>query len=269
MLPNETYLDKIVERRRQDLSDRMMFAPLADMRARALDLPPALDFEAALRRPGIQIIAEFKKASPSKGDIAPDADPAEVAKSYAKGGAAAISVLTEEPHFHGSLDYLGVIKDALGNETPPLLRKDFIVEDYQVFESRASRADALLLIVALLSDGQLQDLIGRAGELGLSTLVEVHTEQEAYSATASGARIVGINNRDLRTFETDLETTASVRPHVSSGAVVVSESGIRTAEDVAQLVGWGVDAFLIGEALMTAPDPSALLQEFLESHDQG
>jgi indole-3-glycerol phosphate synthase len=267
VLPNETYLDKIVQRRREDLSDRMFLVPLAEVKARALDLPPTLDFEAALRRPGIQVVAEFKKASPSKGEIAPDADPADVAKSYLKGGAAAISVLTEEPHFHGSLDYLGVIKDALGDETPPLLRKDFILEDYQVFESRAHRADALLLIVALLSDGQLQDLLGRVGELGLSALVEIHNEEEAESATVSGAQVVGINNRDLHTFETDLETTATVRPHVPEGAIVVSESGIKTPEDVARLADWGVDAFLIGEALMTAADPGALLQEFLSSHD--
>ena len=245
----------------------MLVTPLAEVKARARDLPGALDFTAALRMPGIQVVAEFKKASPSRGEIAPDADPAEVARSYLKGGAAAISVLTEGPHFHGSLDHLGVIKDALGDEPLPLLRKDFILLDYQVFESRAYRADALLLIVALLSDGQLQDLQGRAGELGLSTLVEVHSEEEAHRAAACGARVVGINNRDLHTFETDLETTASVRPHVPEGALVVSESGIKTAEDVAQLARWGVDAFLIGEALMTAPDPSALLRDFLNSHD--
>ena len=226
-------------------------------------MPPPLDFRGALDAPGIQIIAEVKKASPSRGDIAPHADHVATARAYAKAGAAAISVLTEEPHFKGRLSYLSDIKGGLGDACPPLLRKDFIVDAYQVYEARAYGADALLLIVASLTDGELAELMGAAGDLGLGCLVEVHDAEEAERATAAGAAVVGINNRDLRSFVTDLETTRRVRPHVGDGAVVVSESGIKTSEDAARLASWGVDAFLIGEALMTAPDPGALLKTFL------
>ena len=237
--------------------------PLADLKARAASLPPPLDFRGALDAPGIQVIAEVKKASPSRGDIAPHADHVETARAYAAAGAAAISVLTEEPHFKGRLSYLTDIKHGLGEVCPPLLRKDFIVDPYQVYEARAYGADALLLIVASLTGGELADFMGTAAELGLGCLVEVHDAEEAERAAGAGASVVGINNRDLRSFTTDLETTRRVRPHVGEGATVVSESGIKTAQDAARLAGWGVDAFLIGEALMTAPDPGALLKTFL------
>lgn len=263
-----TYLDSIVDRRRRDLADRKAASPLARLKARAKDSPPAVDFRAALRRPGgIGIIAEFKRASPSHGPIAPDADPVAVARSYARAGAAAISVLTEEPSFMGSVDHLLTIKRALGKSCPPLLRKDFIIDPYQVYESRAYRADALLLIVACLSDGQLQDLLGLSRELGLGCLVEVHTEDEAGRAAGCGAQIVGINNRDLRTFVTDLETTRRVRPAIPQGKTVVSESGIKSRADVARLTSWGVHALLIGEAFMASPDPGAKLREFLSGHE--
>ena len=258
-----TYLDAIVERKRADLDQAKAATPLADLKARAASLPSPLDFRGALDAPGIQVIAEVKKASPSRGDIAPDADHVETARAYAAAGAAAISVLTEEPHFKGRLSYLTDIKHGLAEICPPLLRKDFIVDPYQVYEARAYGADALLLIVASLTDGELAELMGTAAELGLGCLVEVHDAEEAERAAGAGASVVGINNRDLRSFTTDLETTRRVRPHVGEGATVVSESGIKTAQDAARLAGWGVDAFLIGEALMTAPDPGARLKTFL------
>ena len=195
--------------------------------------------------------------------MAPDLDPVATAEAYAHNGAAAISVLTEAPHFHGSLDFLPAIKERLGVQCPPLLRKDFILESYQVYESRACRADALLLIVAALTDGELEGLLGLSGELGLQCLVEVHSADEAARAADVGAEVIGVNNRDLRTFKTALQTTAEVRPHIPEGRLVVSESGIATRDDVTRLAGWGVDAFLIGEALVTSPEPGAKLREFL------
>ena len=228
--------------------------------------PPPMDFTAALRgRAEIQVIAEIKKASPSRGVLAPDLDPVSIARAYARNGAAAISVLTEEPHFHGSLDFLGAIKQGLDGPGPPLLRKDFILEPYQLYESRAYRADALLLIVAALSNAELRELLGLAGDLGLQCLVEVHTVEEVGQAVEAGAKVIGINNRDLRTFKTTLETTAKVRPHIPQGCIVVSESGIANREDVARLAAMGVHAVLIGEALVTAPDPGTKLREFLRS----
>ena len=258
-----TYLDAIIERKREDLKARKLAVPLRELKARAAGLQPPLDFAAALRAPGVSVIAEVKKASPSRGVMAPDLDPVAIARTYACNGAAAISVLTEEPHFQGSLDFLPAIKAGLDSGGPPLLRKDFILEPYQVYESRACQADALLLIVAALTDADLRELLGLSAELGVQCLVEVHEEEEAHRAVAAGAQVIGINNRDLRTFETALETTAGVRPHIPEGRVVVSESGIAGREDIARLAGWGVDAVLIGEALVTSPDPGAKLREFL------
>lgn len=256
-----TYLDKILERTRADLKERKQAVPLAELKTRAARRPPTLDFTTALSAPGIHIIAEVKKASPSKGVMAAGLDPAVIARTYAANGAAAISVLTEEPHFQGKLEYLGAIKKALNHGGPPLLRKDFVLDPYQVYESRAHEADALLLIVSALADAELRDLLALAGEIGLHCLVEVHDEEEAGRAVKAGARVIGINNRDLRTFKVNLETTARVRPCIPPGRVVVSESGIATRADVLRLAGWGVNAALIGEALVTAPDAGARLRE--------
>ncbi len=258
-----TYLDGILERKREDLVARKRSVTLADLKSRAASTPPPLDFTAALGAPGMQIIAEIKKASPSRGVMAADLDPIATAETYARNGAAAISVLTEEPHFHGNLDLLAAIKAGGCEDGPPLLRKDFILEPYQVYESRAYRADALLLIVAALTDTELQELLSLAHELGLQCLVEAHTVEEAKTAVAAGARVIGINNRDLHTFETHLETTAAVRPSIPDGCLVVSESGIRSRADVELIGSWGVDAVLIGEALVTSAEPGAKLREFL------
>ena len=258
-----TYLDKILERKREDLKARKETMPLTRLQSTIVGLPDPLDFASALRRSGVQVIAEVKKASPSRGVMAGDLDPVTTAKTYAANGAAAISVLTEEPHFRGSIDFLPAIKEALGGGGPPLLRKDFILEAYQVYESRAYQADAVLLIAAALTNQELCDLLALSKRLGLQCLVEVHTVEEAHQAVASGAQVIGINNRDLHTFKTSLETTGQVRPHIPADRVVVSESGIATRQDVQRLAGWGVNALLIGEALVTAPDPGAKLRELL------
>lgn len=256
-----TYLDAIIERKHNDLQTLKTVRPLAEVRARAESVQPALNFKQALREPGVQIIAEVKKASPSKGDMAPDLDPVGIARTYAAHGAAAISVLTEEPHFNGRIDFLDAIKNDLGAGSPPLLRKDFILEPYQVYESRAHHADGLLLIVAVLSDLELQDLLGLTRKLGMEALVEVHDIAEALRAVAVGAEVIGINNRDLQTFETTIETTRLVRPHIPSDRIVVSESGISTPADASKIASWKVDALLVGEALVTSGNPGAKLRE--------
>ena len=258
-----TYLDKIIERKREDLAAQMRRVSLAEIMARANSAPPPLDFASALARPGIRVIAEVKKASPSRGVMAAEADPVEVAKVYAQNGAAAISVLTEEPHFQGKLDYLLDIRRSLGAMCPPLLRKDFILEPYQVYETRAYQADALLLIVACLEDAKLKELLKLTHELGMEALVEVHTEEEATRASASGAKVIGINNRNLHTFVTDLQTTKAVLPRIPKDRIAVTESGIRSSRDIVMMRGWGVHVFLIGEALMTSGNPAGTLKEFL------
>lgn len=258
-----TYLDEILERKRADLVLSKDAVPLTELQARSKEMPPAADFEGALRAPGLQIIGEIKKASPSRGLMAPNIDPVATAYAYATAGVAAISVLTEGPHFHGRLDYLKTIKMAFTGDGPPLLRKDFIVDPYQIWESKVNRADALLLIVAALTDELLSELLGLSGELGLQVLVEVHDEVELRRAVDAGSRIIGINNRNLRTFETSLETTTQLRPRIPEGRVVVSESGISEERDVQKLRSAGVDALLIGEALVTSGDPVSKLRELL------
>jgi indole-3-glycerol phosphate synthase len=230
------------------------------------DLPPARDFLAALREDGAhsktspRIIAEVKKASPSKGLIRPDFDPVAIAQTYAANGAAALSVLTDAKYFQGQLSFLEDICTAV---TLPLLRKDFTIDAYQVYESRAAHADALLLIVAALERGQLEDFLGLADDLDMAALLEVHTVEELERCLPLQPRLIGINNRDLRTFHTDIETTLRLLPLVPSDVLVVSESGINTAADITRLRDKGVHAFLIGESLMRAPTPGVKLREFL------
>jgi len=206
------------------------------------------------------LIAEVKKASPSRGLIRPDFDPVAIARTYESAGASTISVLTDEQYFQGRLEYLAAIRAAVNL---PLLRKDFIIDAYQVFESRAAQADGILLIVAALSRGQLSEFLGLADELGMASLVEVHTAEELDAALQVGARIVGVNNRDLRTFETKLETTLELASSVPADRVLVSESGILTRADVERLMEAGVDAILVGESLMRDPDPGVKVRELL------
>ncbi len=210
---------------------------------------------------GVSLIAEVKKASPSRGLLAPDFDPVALARTYAENGASAISVLTETPHFQGRLEFLGAIRDELGASCPPLLRKDFIFDEYQVWEARAWGADAILLIASILEDGEMGSLIAEARGLGMDALVETHTEAEVEMSLSAGASLIGINNRDLATFEVDLETTRRLRPLVPTEVPVVAESGIFTGYDVVMVAGWGVDAVLVGEGLVKSGDVGAKVRE--------
>lgn len=254
-------LQEIVARSREKLAAKQRRVPLSRLQAGAQAQPAALDLAAALEGKGIRIIAEVKKASPSRGVIRADFDPVAIAAAYAAGGAAAVSVLTEPHYFQGSLDYLTAIKKVTHGRGIPLLRKDFIYDPYQVYEARAHGADSLLLIAALLEAPELEELLGISHRLGMQCLVEVHNESEVTAAVSSGARIIGINNRDLNTFTVDLTTTGRLRPLIPPDRIVVSESGIKDRDDLAQLKDWGVAAALIGEALVSAPDIAARLKE--------
>ena len=236
--------------------------PLDELKRLALQQAPPLDFAAALYGEDVRLIAEVKKASPSRGVIRHDFDPVAIAKTYAENGAAAISVLTEQKHFQGSLDYLRDIKAELG-DIVPLLRKDFIHDPYQVYQSRACGADTLLLIVAMLQPGQLDELLALSHQLGMSCLVEVHDENELSIAINSGARIIGINNRNLNTFEVDTAVTARLRPFILPDRIVVSESGIKDRNDMNTMRRLGVNAVLVGESLMSARNITACMKEFL------
>jgi len=255
-------LDRIVADNRPELEARKRSFPLVELRRVVLEQPPPLDLASALGGDGIKLIAELKKASPSKGVIRSDFNPVEIAQTYASNGASAISVLTESRHFQGSLNHLKGVRDALAKKRP-LLRKDFIHDPYQVYESRAYGADSLLLIVAILTLEKLEELLGLSHELGMGCLVEVHDEAELEIALRSGAGIIGINNRDLKTFTVDLATTERLRPLVPRDRIVVSESGIRDRRDMEKLREWGVDAVLIGESLVSAPDIAAKMRELL------
>jgi indole-3-glycerol phosphate synthase len=256
-------LDEIVAHNRKELESRQHSLPLAEVRRMALEQPPTMDFAAALAGDRVRLIAEVKRASPSKGVIRPNFDPVEIVKTYAGNGASAISVLTETKHFHGSLQDLRTIRDALGEKRVPLLRKDFLFDPYHIYESRGYGADALLLIVAILAPAQLKELLFLSHQLGMKCLVEVHNEAELAVALKTEARIIGINNRNLDTLDVDLNTTKRLRPFIPPDRIVVSESGIKDREDVVMLRHLRVDAILVGEALMSAPDIAAKMRELL------
>lgn len=256
-------LDKILADVAIELEKRKRRLPLAKMAKRALVQSPPLDFTSALRGSTVRLIAEVKKASPSKGVLCPKLNPIDIARIYADNGAAAISVLTEPKYFQGSLDYLRDIKKALVDKPLPLLRKDFILDPYQVYETRAYGADSLLLIVAILTDEKLLELLELSHALGMMCLVEVHNEAELETAIKSEAKIIGINNRDLNTFMVDLNNTARLHSLIPSDRIVVSESGIRSRADMKNLQKWGVSAALVGEALVSAPDIAAKIRELL------
>ncbi len=294
-------LDEIVAHNLKELENRQRSLPLPEVRRMALEQPPALDFAAALQGDRVRLIAEVKRASPSKGVIRPDADPVEIARVYAGNGASAISVLTETRHFGGNLQDLRMIRDALdgspqsGSPSPssspikgeeigpsresvgahghapsriacgtiPLLRKDFLFDPYHIYESRAYGADALLLIVAILKPDKLKELLFLSHQLGMKCLVEVHNEAELAVALRTEARIIGINNRNLDTLDVSLDITRRLRPFIPPERIVVSESGIKDPEDVVMLRHLRVDAILVGEALMSAPDIPAKMKELL------
>jgi len=251
-------LAQILERKGAELAAAKARAPAAALAERAAAVArPVRSFARALRdgEPP-RIVAEIKRRSPSRGEIRADFDPVAIAKAYAEAGAAAISVLTDEPGFGGSLEVLRQVRAAVDL---PLLRKDFVIDPYQLDEARLAGADAALLIVAALSPGQLEALRAHAESLGLDVLVEVHDASELEVALDVGARVIGINNRDLATFEVDLATTEALAPRAAAAAVVVAESGIFTAADVARLEAAGAHAHLVGESLMRDPDPGRAL----------
>jgi indole-3-glycerol phosphate synthase len=255
-----TFLETVVERVQQDLVARKRATPAAELESRLGPSRRGRPFSEALIAEGISLIAEMKRSSPSRGPIRPGASVTEVVQAYQEAGASAVSVLTEGAYFGGSLDDLVEARAAC---ELPLLRKDFVVDEYQVLEARAAGADAVLLIVAALESGRLADLMTFAGELGMDSLVEVHDEREVETAVESGAEVLGINNRDLHSLEVDLETTFRLLADVPAGTVVVAESGIAHSDDVGRLEDAGVDAILVGEALMTAPDPVRAVRDLL------
>lgn len=256
----ETILDRIVADKRAELVAAKATEPVDDLKRRATDAPASRSLEQALRKPGVGLIAEVKKASPSRGLLRSDFDPETLARTYAEAGATAISVLTDNKHFQGSLDHLRGISEALP-DGPPLLRKDFLFDEYQLYEARSAGADAVLLITAILEPALLSGLVAISRSLGMDSLVEVHDEPELERALAAGAEIIGVNNRDLRTFDVDLSTTERLAPLVPAGRIVVAESGIFSRDDIRRLAACGVQAVLIGEALVTEPDPRAKIQE--------
>jgi indole-3-glycerol phosphate synthase len=258
-------LATIVAATRRIVEVRTEREPLAALAARALgcERQPGV-FRAALERADrVNVIAECKRRSPSRGVLRADYDCVSIARGYAAAGAAAISVLTEPTFFDGSLEHLLKVRAAVQT---PLLRKDFIVSEYQLFEARAAGADAALLIVGAMPADELERLIARAAELQLDTLVEVHDREELSSAIGAGAAIVGVNNRNLRTLAVDLDVSEELIARIPKGVLAVSESGIKSATDIARFSALGYHAFLIGERFMTTPDPGGALQTFLEGH---
>jgi len=246
-----TILDDIFAHKRKEVARQKQAHPPEAVQAKAAQANPARDFALALRRHPTSpaLIAEIKRASPSRGLLAPDLDPPDLARTYQQNGAAAISVLTDERFFQGHLDYLKTIREEVAL---PILRKDFIFDTYQIYEARAAGADAVLLIAAMLSEEELHSLYKLTRKLGMTALVEVHDEAELKRALKLRPRLVGVNNRDLRTFQVDLETTARLRPLIPADVMLVAESGIHTPADVARLRRIGADAMLVGESLVTA-----------------
>ena len=255
-----TVLDEIIAGVREDLAARESAVPLEEVRRLAEQAPRALDAEGALRRPGLSLIAEVKRASPSKGDLASIADPASLAAEYEAGGATAVSVLTEQRRFRGSLADLDAVRASV---RIPVLRKDFVVTDYQVWEARAHGADIVLLIVAALEQDRLVALQDLVRSLGMTALVEVHDEEETRRALDAGASVIGVNARNLKTLDVDPDTFARLAPLVPDTCVRVAESGVRGPEDAAAYAAQGADAVLVGEALVIGGDPRAAAHDLI------
>jgi indole-3-glycerol phosphate synthase len=245
-------LDEIIAGVREDLAVRQEQVPLDALKERASRVVPALDVDARLRQQGVSVIAEVKRSSPSAGQLASIGDPAALAQDYERGGARVISVLTEQRRFNGSLDDLVAVRSAVD---VPVLRKDFVVTSYQVWEARAHGADMVLLIVAALDQNALVSLLERAESLGMAALVEVHDVEEAQRAVDAGARIIGVNARDLRTLGVDRDTFARVAPALPDGVLKVAESGVRGPHDLLAYAAAGADAVLVGETLVRQQDP--------------
>ncbi|GAB92040.1 indole-3-glycerol phosphate synthase TrpC [Gordonia rhizosphera] len=253
-------LDSIIEGVKADVAAREAVVDYAAIKAASAQAPEPKDAMAALRQPGIGVIAEVKRASPSKGELADIPDPAELASAYEAGGARIISVLTEERRFHGSLADLDSVRAAVNI---PVLRKDFIVGPYQIHEARAHGADVILLIVAALEQNVLAALLDRTESLGMTALVEVHTEEEANRALEAGASVVGVNARNLKTLEVDRDCFARIAPGLPTKVIRVAESGVRGTADLLAYAGAGADAVLVGEGLVTSGDPRAAVSELV------
>lgn len=254
-------LDQIVATKHQELATAQDRMPRSELEAQVSEAVPTRDFAAMLAGPGpIRLIAEVKKASPSAGLIRPDFDPIAIARAYQAHGAACLSVLTDVPYFQGHLSYLARIRASVAI---PLLRKDFIIDPYQVFEARVAGADCILLIAEILSDAQLHDLRTIAESLGMQALVEFHDAANLPRVLDSGATLVGINNRDLRTFTTSLDHTLKLKPKIPPHITLVSESGIHTHADTLRLEAAGIDAILVGESLMRQPDIGLAVESLL------
>lgn len=255
-----TYLDRILEQTARTVERAKHAIPERDLRELATSAPQTVDVAASLDKQNVGVIAEFKRASPSRGRFPVEIQPVDVVREYIEGGAAAISCLTDEPFFQGTLSDLDAAVE-VASDRVPVLRKDFTIDPYQIVEARAHGASIILLIVATLDDHQLQDFRLQAEDLAMAALVEVHDEAEAERAVRSGARIIGINNRDLRSFETDLGTTERIAPQLPSDAIIVGESGISTAEDVKRMAKAGVDAVLVGESLIVQSDRATAVRQ--------
>ena len=256
-----TILDKIVAAKRTEIERAKSAQPAAELRAQLADAPPLRNLFAALAAPGpIKLIAEVKKASPSAGVIRADFDPVAIAQTYAAHGATCLSILTDEQFFQGSLDYLRAIRAAVDL---PILRKDFILDTHQLLEARVAGADAVLLIAECLDDCNLRKLFNEACELGLTPLVELYEPANLSRVLAAGATLIGVNNRNLHTFEVDLANTLRIKEEVPEDCVLVGESGIKTRADVQRLEAAGVDAILVGESLMREPDIGAAVDRLL------
>lgn len=254
-------LDEIISFKRQELAQAKERRPLAQLERALKTRPPIRDFRGAITRPGtISLIAEIKKSSPSAGPIRPGADVLEIAKVYERAGAQAISVLTDEKFFSGSLDDLVRVREKI---SLPVLRKDFLLEEYQVVEAAAAGADAVLLIAAALPKPALKRLIALARDLSLAALTEVYNERELGEALAAGAEVIGVNNRDLATFQVDLKTTERLFQQIPSGRTRISESGLRSRADVEFVLAQGAHAVLIGEELMSSTDPDKRIRELM------
>lgn len=255
-----TVLDSILEGVRADVAAREASVSLSEIKAAAAAAPPPLDVMAALREPGIGVIAEVKRASPSAGALATIADPAKLAQAYQDGGARIVSVVTEQRRFQGSLDDLDAVRASV---SIPVLRKDFVVQPYQIHEARAHGADMLLLIVAALEQSVLVSMLDRTESLGMTALVEVHTEQEADRALKAGAKVIGVNARDLMTLDVDRDCFARIAPGLPSSVIRIAESGVRGTSDLLAYAGAGADAVLVGEGLVTSGDPRAAVADLV------
>lgn len=253
------FLDEILKYKYTGVAERKEQMSIFELERRLINAPPTRPFRQSIIGDSIKLIAELKKASPSKGLLCPDFDPVKLAHIYEASGAAAVSVLTDNKFFQGSLDYLKLVKSE--TKRIPVLRKDFIIDRYQLYEARVYGADAALLIVAALTELELKNFINEAKDLGLAPLVEVHNSTELKIALESGADLIGINNRDLRTFKVDLETTFQLIELIPKGKVVVSESGINNRHDIELLAQAGVNGVLVGESIVTAADPGVKIRE--------